>query len=261
MKATTLIAAFATLALSTSGIVPAPIFTSEAYGQPRATSGKGQRSKRGTRNKSKASTSAKVSRSKKAANSGKTSSRKRSGKSSKTAVSLSAAPVKSTKSKLSRTKSGSGKRASMTAVANVPMTGKATSTPNATPGQRASLQVNTSTRSPRSKRVTKRSNGRRSANNRKKQSRATSGKKATAAVQTAPQGSGRKVTFNLTPQVVKFDNTQPPSAIRGGSDNRSSISTVLTRRPMQLRQQGVFSRVAGRVARAFTWSKSETNAR
>lgn len=260
MKATTLIAISAVLALSSSGVVPAPIFTSEAYAKPKITSGKGQRSNRGTRNKSKASTSAKVSPSKKAANSGKTSSRKRSGKSSKTAVLPSATPVKSTKGKRSRSKTGSGKRVSMTAVANVPMTGNATSAPNATPGRRASLEVNTSTRSPRSKRVTKRSNGRRSANNRKKQSRATSGKKATTAVQTAPQGSGRKVTFNLTPQVVKFDNTQPPSAIRGGSDNRSSISTVLTRRPMQLRQQGMLSRMVGRVSRAFTWSKPATSA-
>lgn len=261
MKSATLIAAFATLALSTSGIVPAPIFTSEAYAQLKTTSGKGQRSKRGTRNRSKASTSAKVPSSKKAGNSRKTSSRKRSGKSAKTAVLSSASPVKSAKSKRSRSKSGSRKRVSMTAVANVPMTGNARSTPNATPSRRASLDVNTSTRSPRVKRVTKQSNGRRSANNRKKQSRATSGKKATNAVQTAPQGSGRKVTFNLTPQVVKFDNTLPPSAIRGGSDNRSSVSTVLSRRPMQLRQQGVFSRVAGRVARAFTWSKPGTNAR
>lgn len=261
MRAATLIAACATLAISTSGIVPAPIFTSEAYAQLKTTSGKGKRSNRGTRNKSKASTSAKVSSSKKAANSGKTSSRKRSGKSAKTAVSSTAAPVRSTRSKRSRSKSGSRKRASMTAVANVPMTGNARSTPNATPGRRASLDVNTSARPPRAKRVTKRSNGRRSANNRKKQSRATTGRKATNAVQTAPQGSGRKVTFNMTPQVVKFDNTLPPSAIRGGSDNRSSISTVLSRRPMPLRQQGVFSRVAGRIARALTWRTPGTNPR
>ncbi len=257
MKATSLLVASAALALSAAGVVPSPVFVSEASAQIRGTPNKGSpskgKSKRGTRNKSKSKASAKVSSSKKAANSGKTSSRKRSGKSSKSAVPSTAPKVSSSKRKRSKSKAGTRKRASMTAVANVPLRGNAASTPNATPSQRTSLDVSTSARSPRSRRVTKRSNGRRAANNRRKQGRTTRGQRSTTAVQTAPQQTGRKVTFNLTPQVVKFDTTQPANAIRGGSDNRSTVSSVLSRRPMALRQQGALSRLAGTVKRALTW--------
>jgi len=261
MKVTTLIAAGAALALSTTGVVPASFVTAEAHAQLKTTGakgssskGKGTRKNRGPRKTSKASSSAKVSSSKKAANSGKTSSRKRSGKSAKAAVPSTKAPVKSTRAKRSKSKTGARKRVSMTAVANVPMTGNAASTPSATPGRRSSLDVNTSSRSPRSKRVTKRSNARRAANTRKKQGRTATGKAAASAVQTGAQSSGRKVTFNLTPQVLKFDNTKPVSALRG-SDNRSTVSSVLSRRPMALRQQGAFSRIAGSVRRALTWGR------
>lgn len=261
------IALAAILALAGTGLEPAPLLTGEANASgrkaPATGTSKGTASKkRKSRSKSKSAASSKVSPAKKRSASSKKRSRKSSGKSAKSRVAsgVPATPVASSAPRQSTSKSGSGKRASMTAVNGASMTQPRT-TAQAGPGARASLDVNTAPRSPRSKTVTQASASRKAVNQGEKRRRVGEGYVAKNALKAPRLGGTGKVTFAATPKVLVFDNELPPNQLRGAppaaaSDAVSNASSVLTRRPMQLRSQGMFRRLVGKVANAVTFSRS-----
>ena len=264
MRVPHLIAIAAVLALGTTGVLPAPIFTSEAQASGRKAPTKGQTSgkTRKPREKSKQASSAKVSPSKKRGNSGKKSARKGSGKSAKQGLpTVAAAPVAGPMPLKGILKNGKASRASITAVNGVSL---ATPPSSATAGpvRRASLDVNTSPRSPRSKTVKNRSSGKRAANGRKKSTRAERGRNAKSAVNAVANASGAKVTFNGYTQVVAFDKNKPTTRVEGAprleplNDARprtSTVSEVLPRLPMGTRGQGKFRRFIGKVILAVRY--------
>ena len=264
MRTPHFIAIAAVLALTTTGAVPAPIFTSEAQASKRTAPGTGKTSgkQRKPREKSKKASSSKVSSSKKRGNSSKKSSRKASGKSAKQGVpATAAAPVTGPAPLKGILKNGKASRASITAVNGVPLATPPTSTASG-PARRASLDVNTTSRSPRSKTVKNRSSGKRAANGRKKATRAGRGRNAKSAVATAQNANGAKVTFNGYTQVVAFDGSKPANRIEGGprleplndtSGRRSSVSEVLPRLPMGARSKGKVRRFIGKVVDAVRY--------
>ena len=264
MRTPHFIAIAAVLALTTTGAVPAQVFTSEAHASKRTAPGAGKASgkQRKPREKSKKGSSSKVSSSKKRGNSSKKSSRKATGKSSKQGVpATAAAPVAGPAPLKGILKNGKESRASITAVNGVPLATPSTSTATA-PARRASLDVNTSPRSPRSKTVKNRSAGKRAANGRKKSTRAGRGRNAKTAVNAAGNASGAKVTFNGYTQAVAFDRNKPATQVEGGprleplNDARpraSTVSEVLPRLPMGARSQGKFRRFVGKVVLAVRY--------
>ena len=264
MKAPHLIALAAVLALGTTGVVPAPLFTGEAQASTRKAPAKGQSSgkARKPREKSKQASASKVPSSKKRGNSGKKRTRKASGKSSKQGIpTTAAAPVAGPAPLKGILKNGKASRASITAVNGVPLATPSTSVAPG-PARRASLDVNTTPRSPRSKTVKKRSSGKRAANGRKKSSRAGRGRSAKSAVATANNAGGAKVTFNGYTQVVAFDGSKPATRVEGAprleplndtSSRRSSVSEVLPRLPMGARSKGKVRRFIGKVVDAVRY--------
>lgn len=264
MKGSHLIAIAAVLALGTTGIAPTSVLTGEAQASGRKAPAKGQSSgkTRKPREKSKQASSSKVSQAKKRGNSGKKQARKATGKSSKQGVpATAAAPVAGPAPLKGILKDGKVSRASITAVNGVPLATPASSTAGG-PARRASLDVNTSPRSPRSKTVKNRSSSKTAANGRKKSSRAGRGRNAKSAVTAAGTSSGAKVTFNGYTQVVNFDGSKPANRAQSAprleplNDARprpSTVSEVLPRLPLGTRSQGRFRRFVGKVVSAVRY--------
>jgi len=270
MIARSLLAPIAIIAVASAGADPAAIVTSEAQAHshapppPRASSpnrAKGKASKKRTARKtSTAASSAKVPATKKRASASKKQSRKATGKSAKSAVPASvAATVQSPAPLKGILKNGALSRASMTAVEGAKLNANAPSTANPGQTRRASLDVNTNSRSARSRTVKASSKGKNGANSRKKSTRRNRGRTAKSAV--APT---RGVTFAGFTKVSAFDKNQPstklgrprgealnPSNDQRTPSNRSSVSEVLPRQPMPVQRQGLVRRFIGRVSSAF----------
>lgn len=264
MRAPHLVATAAVLALGTTGIVPTPLFTGEAQASGRTAPTKGRSSgkTRKPREKSKQASSAKISPSKKRGNSSKKRTRKAGGNTAKQGLPATAAtPVLGPAPLKGILKNGKASRASITAVSGVPLATPPT-TATSGPSRRASLDVNTSPRSPRTKSITKSSSGKRAANGRKKSTRTGRGRHAKTAVNATANASGAKVTFNGYSQVVTFDKNKPATRIEGGpnletlNDVRprpSTVSEVLPRLPLGTRGQGKFRRFIGKVILAVRY--------
>lgn len=259
MKAAIVVAVGIAVALPATGTAPVLGLVSEANAKPPSNPSKGK--KRASRPKSKAKAAGKVSTARKQGNSGKKRARAGTGRRATSAVPASSSRNTEARPRRATARRGAGSRISMTAVSSAPLSANR-STPNAAPSQRASLDVNTSSRSTRVKRVTKRSNVRRGTSAQKKRSRTSRGRNAKTALQTAAQPSLRKVTFNLTPQVQLFRKDAPANRLGSGvPDNRSSVSTVLSRRPMEMRQQSRIRRIVGSIKQAMTWRRPTANPR
>ena len=263
MKAAKLIASAAILALCSTGIAPTALFTSEVQASGRKAPAKGQSGKnRKPREKSKQAASGKVAPSKKREKSSKKQARKASGKSAKQGVpATAAAPVVGPAPLKGILKNGKASRASITAVNGVPLATPPTSAATG-PARRASLDVNTTSRSPRSRNVKNRSSGKRAANGRKKSTRAGRGRNAKTAVATTSNANGAKVTFNGYTQVVAFDGSKPATRVEGAprlaplNDTRgrpSTVSEVLPRLPMGTRSKGKVRRFIGKVVNAVRY--------